>query len=111
DFRNDRMRTLARLAKADAPIMRLRIPFPGVHAAVAHDPDVVQELLVEKARSFDKSDMLRFSLWNLAGEGLFTSNGELWKRQRRLLAPLFTPRALGTYTDDMVQCAHRTIDG
>lgn len=111
DFRNDRMGTLARVAKTDAGILRLQIPFPGVNAAVAVGPDIVQEMLVEKARSFHKSDMLRFSLWNLAGEGLFTSNGDLWKRQRRLLAPLFTPRALGAYAEDMVECAHRTVSG
>lgn len=93
------------------PMMRLDIPFPGVRAVVLNDPSIVQEVLVEKARSFHKSDMLRFSLWKLAGEGLFTSNGELWKRQRKLIAPLFTPRALEAYASDMVQCARRTVDG
>jgi cytochrome P450 len=54
--------------------------------------------------------MLRFSLWKLAGEGLFTSNGELWRRQRRLMAPLFTPKALERYAGDMVACALRTVE-
>ena len=58
---------------------------------------------------FDKSDVLRFSLCNLAGEGLFTSNGELWRRQRRLMAPLFHAGAVDAYADDMVACADRTI--
>jgi cytochrome P450 len=108
-FRNHRMRTLRAIAGAPHPLMRLRIPFPGVRAVAVNDPDVVQELLVEKAKSFNKSDMLRFALWNLAGEGLFTSNGELWRRQRKLLAPLFTPRALEAYAGDMVECAERTV--
>jgi cytochrome P450 len=108
-FRRDRMGTLALLTRTAAPAMRMRIPWPGVRAFAVTDPDVVQEILVEKARSFDKSDMLRFSLWNLAGEGLFTSNGELWRRQRKLMAPLFTPKALEAYADAMVACSHRTI--
>jgi cytochrome P450 len=70
----------------------------------------VQEVLVEKTRIFDKSAMLRFSLFPLAGEGLFTSNGELWRRQRRLMAPLFHPKVLESYAADMVACAHRTVD-
>jgi len=111
DFRTKRMVALRRVAESSERLLRLRIPMPGVHAAVANDPDLVQEMLVEKAKSFDKSDMLRFSLWNLAGEGLFTSNGDLWKKQRRLMAPLFTPRALAMYADDMVECAHRTVVG
>lgn len=109
-FRRDRMGLLRSISGASEPLMRLRLPFPGIRAIAANDPEIVQEVLVEKAKSFVKSDMLRFSLWNLAGEGLFTSNGELWRRQRKLLAPLFTPRALEAYADDMAQCARRTVD-
>ncbi len=111
DFRNDRMGALRRFAAADQPIMRLKLPFPGVRAVCVTSPDIVQEVLVEKAKSFEKSDMLRFALHVLAGEGLFTSNGELWRRQRKLMAPLFTPKALEGYADDMVACAHRTTNG
>lgn len=111
DLRNDRLGTLRRVAAKGEPILRLKLPVPGVRAAILNDPDLVQEVLVEKAKSFDKSDMLRFSLWNLAGEGLFTSNGELWRKQRRVMAPLFAPRALAMYADDMIACAERTIAG
>ena len=110
-FRKDRLGVLRLLSQAPHKTMRLKLPFPGVTAVAANDPDVAQEVLVEKAKSFDKSDMLRFSLWNLGGEGLFTSDGELWRRQRRVMAPLFTPRALEAYAPDMVACAERTVDG
>ena len=107
-FRRNRLGTLSRLADATDPMQRLRPGLPIARACVAIDPDLVQEILVEKAKSFDKSDMLRFSLWNLAGEGLFTSNGELWRRQRKTMAPLFTPKALAAYANDMVACSVRT---
>ncbi|MBL8721101.1 MAG: cytochrome P450 [Myxococcales bacterium] len=109
-MRNDRLGVLGKLARAEGPLLRLRVP-PPLRAVVANEPDVVQELLVEKAGSITKSDMLRFALWNLAGEGLFTSTGDLWKRQRRLMAPLFTPKALEAYARDMVACTLRTIEG
>ena len=109
-FRRDRLGALDLLTQVTQPVTRLRIPWPGVRAFSINDPEVIQEALVEKARHFDKSDMLRFTLWNLAGEGLFTSNGELWKRQRRLMAPLFTPKALEAYADDMIQCSLRTME-
>ena len=86
DFRNDRLGILRSISESPHPVLRLRLPFPGIRAVAVNDPDVAQEVLVEKAKSFDKSDMLRFCLWNLAGEGLFTSNGELWRRQRKLRA-------------------------
>ncbi len=110
-FRRDRIGVLQKLALSGAKVQRLRTPIRFARACVALHPDVAQEVLVEKAKSFDKSDMLRFSLWNLAGEGLFTANGELWRRQRRTMAPLFTPKALSAYADDMVACANRTCDG
>ncbi|HEY4120737.1 MAG TPA: cytochrome P450, partial [Byssovorax sp.] len=109
-FRRDRLGMLALMAKTGAPMLRLSLPFPGIRAATIASPEIVQEVFVEKARHFVKSDMLRFSLWNLAGEGLFTSNGELWRRQRRLLAPLFTPKALEAYAGDMVACAIRAVE-
>lgn len=107
-FQRDRLGTLRLLTASAARIERLRAAVPVVRVCVANDPEVVAEVLVDKAKSFAKSDMLRFSLWNLAGEGLFTSNGDLWKRQRKLMAPLFTPKALSAYADAMVECAERT---
>jgi cytochrome P450 len=110
DFRSDRLGTLNRLSQATEPLLRLKVPMPGMRAMVANDPDLVQEALVEKAKYFAKSDMLRFSLYPLAGEGVFTSNGELWRRQRKLMAPLFHPKALEQYAPDMVACT-RPHDG
>ena len=109
-FRRDRMGMLRRLAANRQPLMRLKVPLPGVHVGVTADPVIIQEMLVEKGRSFDKSDMLRFSLYPLAGEGLFTSNGELWRRQRRLMAPLFHRDTIEGYAHDMVTAAQRTVD-
>ncbi len=109
-FRRDRMGMLRLLSREVSPLMRLRLPMPGTRAVAVNSPEVVQELLVENGKHFDKSDMLRFTLWNLAGEGLFTSNGELWRRQRRIMAPLFTPKALEAYAGDMIACTHRTVD-
>lgn len=110
EFRKDRMGMLRKLTQVTQPLARLKLPAPGVRAVVALDPDIVQEILVEKAKSFNKSDMLRFSLFPLAGEGLFTSNGELWRRQRKLMAPMFHPKALEAYAPDMVACALRTVE-
>ncbi|MDI1434271.1 cytochrome P450 [Polyangium sorediatum] len=64
-------------------------------------PQVAHEMLVEKARSFEKSPGIRILLHDLAGQGLFTSEGDLWRRQRRLLSPLFHPTQLQTYVGAM----------
>jgi cytochrome P450 len=110
-FRRDRMGTLRAFTARSEPLLRLRLPVPFVRVVAAIAPETVQEVLVEHARCFDKSHMLRFSLHELAGEGLFTSNGELWRRQRHVMAPLFQPRALEAYAGDMIACARRTVEG
>ncbi len=83
---------------------------PAGNAMIVNHPDTVQEVLVDKARAFDKSDMTRFSLYPIGGEGLFTSRYELWRTQRKIMAPLFHPNRLAGYARDMVQCATRVID-
>lgn len=110
-FRADRMAMLDEVAARPEPVLRLRIPPAGVRLFMCNSPEVAQEVLVEKVKHFHKSDMLRFSLYDLAGEGLFTSNGDLWRRQRKLMAPMFTPKALEAYAGDMVACTRRTLDG
>jgi cytochrome P450 len=110
-FRVDRMGMLRLMTQDPRPMLRLSLPFPGVRAVTLNAPEIVQEALVDNGKSWDKSDMLRFSLYKLAGEGLFTSNGDLWRRQRRIMAPLFQPKALEAYAGDMVACALRTMEG
>lgn len=107
-LRRDRMGFMRRLP-FEPPFVR--ILSAGAKVAVANHPEIVQAVTVDNARAFGKSDMLRFSLYPLAGEGLFTSNGKLWRRQRKLMAPLFHQAQLARYADDMVACAKRSADG
>ena len=75
----------------------------------AHHPDLVQQVLTESERTYGK-DTLGFQiLSDLLGRGLLTTEGELWRRQRRTLAPLFTPRRVGHYADLMRDEADRVI--
>lgn len=96
------------VAAADAPLVRGRLlHLPLVLPA---QPETCHEVLVTKARSFEKSPGLRVLLHDLAGQGLFTSEGELWRRQRKLMAPIFTPAALGQFPDMMRRTAARAAD-
>jgi cytochrome P450 len=86
-----------------------RFSSPVAPGFIVNHPEVLSELLVEKARAFEKSLMTRFSLGPLAGEGLFTSRYDLWKKQRKLMAPLFQPAQLRRYANDMIACTERGI--
>lgn len=39
----------------------------------------------------------------LVGDGLVASTGNLWRRQRKLLAPLFTPKGVQAYAEVMLR--------
>jgi cytochrome P450 len=105
----ERLEMQREVARASAPVVRGRIlHLPLVLPA---RPEACHEVLVTKARSFEKSPGLRVILHDLAGQGLFTSEGELWRRQRKLMAPIFTPGALGQYAEAMRATAARAAEG
>ena len=61
------------------------------HYSIAN-PDMIYEILVKQAALFVKGPVYTSEKGGLArfmGRGLVTSNGEFWKRQRRLVAPAF----------------------
>ncbi len=90
-------------ALAQGPVSQLKLM--GRRIVVVSSPETAQELLVDRAAVTRKSPGLKLLLSHLAGEGLFMSEGELWRRQRRLLAPLFQPATLKRYEQVMVDTA------
>lgn len=104
----ERLQMQRHIAAASAPMVRGRI----LHLALAlpATPEACHEVLVTKAKSFEKSPGLRVLLHDLGGQGLFTSEGELWRRQRRLMAPIFTPAALAQFAAAMQTTAQRSAD-
>ena len=107
-FRTHRLRTMMRFSEERAPVVQLRGLAGTVVLCAA--PEAVHEVLVEKAKSFEKSPVLRMALHPLAGEGLFTSEGELWKRQRKLMSPIFQVSQIRHFAAQMGECAVRTCE-
>jgi len=79
------------------------------YGVVISDPEVVRHVLVEKAANYRKDDLQRAILAPGLGEGLLTAEGEAWRRARRTLAPLFTPRAVGALAARMTAPTARTV--
>ena len=109
ELRDDRFGVFRRLNRECGDIGRINAL--GTPILFANSPELLHEMLVEKAKSFMKSPGLRGPLKPLAGEGLFTSDGERWRRQRRLMAPLFTQAQIAGFADTMAACAGEAVAG
>lgn len=70
-------------------------------------PDLIRDVLVTHDRSFMKGRALQRAKM-LMGDGLLTSEGDLHRRQRRLMAPSFHRERIGHYAKVMVDNAERT---
>jgi len=78
----------------------------GGRIVVVSEPDLVHEVLVEKADSFVKGTSFRF-LRPILGDGLLTSEHDVHRRQRKLMAPAFAYRRIAAYADTMAAYAER----
>jgi cytochrome P450 len=74
---------------------RERIVFLG-------EPDLIAEVLLDKEGVFIKDRVTR-GLSLFLGQGLLTSEGDLWRRQRKLIAPSLTKKHIASYADAMVR--------
>lgn len=69
---------------------------------IAH-PDDIQHVLAGSAETFSKQDAAYIEIRALVGDGLLTSEGETWKRQKRLVQPLFTHSRVAGYAAMMAE--------
>lgn len=81
--------------------------YVGIPGCVVAHPDLMADVLVVNAEGYTKSNMLRM----LLGEGLATSEGELWRRQRNLLLPLFSRERLPQYGPIMTRHIDHLMSG
>ena len=71
-------------------------------------PDLIEDVLVTHNHNFIKPFALR--RMNLfLGNGLLSSDGEAWRRQRRLAQPAFHRERVAAYADVMVAIAQRRL--
>lgn len=76
----------------------------------AMHPDAVAHVNVAQRQNYDKLGSYDGVRKYLTGDGLVASTGELWRRQRKLLAPFYTPRGVQAYAEIMVRDGARLVE-
>ena len=73
---------------------------------VCNSPDTVAQAFIALHDSFErKTPQMRHALFPLVGDGLIISDGETWKRRRRIVAPIIHRSQLGLFAPVMVEAA------
>lgn len=102
EFRADRLGFYSSIARDYGDIVPFRIL--GYRILLVSDPELIEEVLVTKSKHFIKHFGARLCK-PLLGNGLVTSEGDFWRRQRRLAAPAFQGARLAPYGATMVGAA------
>src|SRR5262249_40613744 len=91
----------------DVLVSRRRIL--GVDSMLLSDPDGVRHVLgaTDKYRRIVST---RRILAGFGRRGLFLTDGDQWRRQRRMLAPVFTPANVATLLPNFIQAATGLVD-
>jgi cytochrome P450 len=76
---------------------------------VVHDPEDIKRVLVTNHRNYTKgAGIERVKL--LLGNGIMTSEGELWRRQRRMMQPAFHRRVIENFSARIRAASDRLLD-
>jgi cytochrome P450 len=64
---------------------------------IINEPSAIRHVLLDNAANYRKSELTRRLLEPGLGRGLLTSEGEAWRRHRRIMAPAFDRRSIEGY--------------
>jgi cytochrome P450 len=106
-LRSDPLKFLVNAAQTYGDVVGLRF-FQYRTYLISH-PDFIEDVLVNNARKFIKGRVLQANK-RLFGNGLLTSEGDVWLRQRRLAQPAFHRARIASYADTMVRYTERMLE-
>ena len=77
--------------------------------AVVNDPAAIRRIFVDNVANYAKDALQKRILSPGLGDGLLTVEGAAWRTQRRVLAPLFTPKTVAGFYPAMGHAAERLV--
>jgi enediyne biosynthesis protein E7 len=104
----DSLQRMIELFARHGDTYRVFVPARRSYTYVIHHPDDVKRVLVSNHRNYTKGlglDRVKI----LLGKGIMTSEGELWKRQRYMMQPMFHRRVIGGFAALIAQANDRLL--
>jgi len=79
------------------------------HMFIINEPNAIRYIVLDNAANYTKSEVGRRLLEPALGRGLLTSEGETWRRHRRIMAPAFDPRSIVGYAPIMTKMTEELL--
>ncbi len=105
----DSLEVLRSVAREYGDIVRIPV-IMGTRILLNH-PDYIQQVLVFQPTKFHKSKLSKEATERLLGQGLLISEGDFWRRQRRLAQPAFHRQRINQYSSTMLACVQAQMRG
>ena len=74
----------------------------GGPLVIANDPGLIRHILVDNAKNYAMARVRQLVLRPILRDGLLTAEGQTWKRSRKAMAPVFTPRHIAGFARPML---------
>ncbi len=100
ELKRDPLGTFQRWARDYGDIVHMKLM--SLDGYLVSHPDLVEQVLVTSNRNFIKPRLLKEAA-EVLGNGLLTSDGDFWLRQRRLMQPAFHRDRIAGYGETMVE--------
>jgi cytochrome P450 len=83
--------------------------FPGIYVHLLTHPEAVEHVLQKNHKNYRKPDFFNRTVGLLTGNGVLTSEGDFWLRQRRLMQPAFHRQRLAKLAPLVVAAAESFV--
>ncbi len=107
EFLKDGLGFVTRVARDYGDVAHYRIV--RWHWYQVNHPAGIQRILQENHRNYGKGEMTGSILKPVLGNGLFTSEGDFWLKQRRLMQPTFHRKSIAAFatlmTEPLTRCS------
>jgi cytochrome P450 len=106
-IRRDPLGTLMEIFERYGDTVRIRLG--PIRSTVVYHPDGVKHVLQEQVKNYTKDHVSYDIVRWIAGDGLLTSRGETWLRQRRLAQPAFHRQRIAAMGELMIRRSEETL--
>ncbi|REK19120.1 MAG: cytochrome P450 [Planctomycetota bacterium] len=109
EFRARPLQLATHLARTYGDLVYFRMG--PLRAYLVNEPELIHEVLSTRHKHFRRPEFVAGPLRAIDGNGLVLSEGDYWRRQRRLVQPAFATGRFEAYAQVTVEYTRRMLDG